>query len=274
MRKTSFTHKSVSIPRFRFAHASSRDASIATLAHRINSRYWPRVNAFFIALITALVALFFSAILWRAGMEEMTWRYPAAVILSYPFLLLFLWEWSHRRLWDNWDIGTPEGGSSHSNSPGYSDHAGGGGEYGGAGASDSFDAGDVSSFAGDAAGEVVGGGLEAAASADEGAVVVVPIVLTIALIVLCGGFAFSVIMLMWRAPRLLAELMVDAGTAGRLMVHARLADRQSWLSTATKRTLPSYMGLCVLFLVAGYLLELADPTAITLFDVLANRASQ
>jgi hypothetical protein len=274
-----------------FAPRSRKDA-ISVLTRRIEFHYWPRWSAFWISVVTALFGVLFSAILWRAGVEAMTWRYPIAVLLSYLVLLLLLASWSHRH-WDDWFQfdGSPSqpsssGGGNGRSCSGHVDYAGGGGDFGGAGASGSFDSSvaldasanamsgagsDVASSATSFAGDVVSGGLEAAASADEGVVIVVPLVLITGLLALFGGFAFGVIALIWSAPTLLAHLMLDAGTASVLYVYARPAQKNSWLGTALWRTFPAFLGLAALGLLIGYGLELFDPTAITIFDVLANR---
>ncbi|TAG78047.1 MAG: hypothetical protein EAZ24_07035 [Burkholderiales bacterium] len=257
----------------------SRADAIAILSRRIDFYYWPRWSAFWIACGTALSGLAFSAILWRVGLEEMTWRYPLATLLSYFVLLALLRTWS-KRDWDDGsglDLPTPSSSSSSSGSastgqPEYI--GGGGGDFGGAGASGSFESvsAPVSAFdAGSTVGDTFGGGLEVAASAEEGAVVAIPLFLILALLLLFGGFAFSLVSLVWNAPSLLAHLMLDAGTASMLAVYTRPTHRESWLSTAFWQTFPKFLCLAIVLMVAGFALELFDPTAITLFDVLANR---
>jgi hypothetical protein len=255
----------------RIARPTTRPAAIARTVVQIDRHYWPRVNALFIGLLTAVFGVFFSAVLWHVGMEEMSWRYPVSVLLSYAVMLVMLWCWSRRASWDgNLDGLNGVGGNGNSHGNGHSDCtqdlSPGGGEFGGAGASGSFDEGasNVGSFAGDA--------LEAAAGADEGAVVLIPIAVIIALALLCGGFAYGAVSLVWQAPALLAELMIDAGTAGLLLVYVRPADRRSWLATALRKTAPTFIAFAVVFTCTGYVLEWIDPTAITIFDVLANRA--
>jgi hypothetical protein len=258
------------------ARPQSRVAACAILTERIKQRYWPRTNAFFIALVTAGFAALLSALLWRMGMEAMSWRYPVSVMLSYLILLTLLWAWSHRSLWDgsNFDlpnVGSPNGNASSGGTCHNPDFVGSGGEFGGAGASGSFDVGIADS--GVSAGDIVSGGVEAAVSAEEGAVVVVPILLMIGLVFLMGGFAFSTVALVWQAPALLAQLMIDAGTAGLLLVCVRPQDRHEWLTTAVRKTLPAFAMLALVFAIAGFALEWFDPEAITLFDVLANRSA-
>lgn len=255
------------------ARPTSRGAAVARLTVQIERHYWPRVNALFIGLLTAAFGVIFSAGLWHVGMEEMSWRYPVSVLLSYVVMLVMLWLWSRRESWDgNFDGGGGSLGNSGGGSNGGAhDYAGGGGEFGGAGASGSFDGGasDIGSLAGDAA----GGAIEMVAGADEAAIVLIPIALIIALVMLCGGFAYGAVSLVWQAPALLAELMIDAGTGTVLWVYVRPVDRRNWLATALRKTAPTFIAFTVVFAGAGHLLEWIDPTAITLFDVLANRAA-
>ena len=245
----------------------SRGDAILLVRGRIEQAYWPRIGAFVIACVSALTGVVFSAILWRVGLEDMAWRYPIALALSYPVLLSLLYCWSRRDWWDwldpNFIPNTPGSGNR-----GYS---GGGGEFGGSGASASFsDEGAVGS-ADSTFGDAFGGGVEIAASADEGAVIVIPVLLGAGLLMLFGGFAVGLVSLVWAAPTLLAQLMIDAGTAGLLGVYVRAAHRNGWCASAMGKTLPAFVGLALLLMAAGYALEWFDPTAITVFDVWANR---
>jgi hypothetical protein len=257
----------------------TRADAITVLSRRIDFHYWPRWSAFCIACGTAFTGVFFSAILWRFGLEEMTWRYPIAALLSYLVLLGLLRCWSRRDWGDGSGLDLPTPSSSSPNGSGTSsscpvDCSGGGGDFAGAGASDSFDLTTTSLRAVDAGstvGEALGSGLEVTASAEEGAVVAIPLFLMFALLLLFGGFAFGLLSLIWNAPTLLAYLMLDAGTAGMLAVYTRPSQRESWLSTAFWQTFPKFLCLVLVLMVVGFGLELFDPTAITLFDVLANR---
>ncbi len=201
----------------------------------------------------------------------MTWRYPVAVALSYPVLLLLLYGWSRRDWWDwldaNFIPNSPQSGN-HSRLGGDECFSGNGGEFGGSGASASFD---ETSNAASALGDAFSGGIDVAASADEGAVIAIPLLLIGGLLVLFGGFAIGLVSIVWAAPTLLAQLMIDAGTAGLLGIYVCQAQRRAWLASALGKTLPTFVGLALLFMTAGYALEWFDPTAITVFDVWVNR---
>lgn len=258
----------------RIARPTSRGVAVARLTVQIERHYWSRTSALFIGLLTVAFGVFFSAILWHVGMEEMSWRYPMSVLLSYLVMLVMLWWWSRREPWGgNLDGGGGSSGNSGgSSNDGAHDYAMRGGEFGGAGASGSFDG--AASEMGSLAGDAVGGALEAAAGADEAAIVLVPIAVIIALVMLCGGFAYGAVSLVWQAPTLLAELMIDAGTASLLWVYVRPVDRRNWLATALKKTAPMFIAFSLVFACTGYVLERVDPTAITIFDLLANRAAR
>ena len=262
---------------FKLARPRYRIDAVGLLTARIKRAYRPRTGAFVIAVISALFGALFSAVLWHLGMESMTWRYPVAVLLSYLVLLCLLWGWSRRDLWDgNFDFGSGSGSDvsgSHGNSCHDASGFSGGGEFGGAGGSGSFasdapGAGSDSSVVSDLASDA----MQASVSADEGIIVLLPLALAFALVLVFGGLAASAVSLVWQAPSLLAELMIDAGTAGLLAVFVRHPDRRGWLATALRRTLPVFVSLTLVFSVAGYAMEWIDPTAITLFDVLDNRA--
>ena len=101
--------------------------------------------------------------------------------------------------------------------------------------------------------------------------IVIPALLVAGLLMLFGGFAVGLVSLVWAAPTLLAQLMIDAGTAGLLGVYVRATYRNGWCASAMGKTLPAFVALAFLLMAAGYALEWFDPTAITVFDVWANR---
>jgi hypothetical protein len=252
---------------------SSRASACALMTREVERRYWPRVNAFFVSLVALSCGVGFSAVLWRLGMEEMAWRYPFALLLAYGVTLILMWGWSRRARWEeNLDIPHGGGGSSgNAGGSGSSDgFSGAGGEFSGAGASASFDT--VASEGGSIAGKATSGGLELFSGEVEALPFAITLAVLAALAMLFGALAFSVASLVWSAPALLAELMIDAGTAGLLLVHVRACDRRNWLTTACRKTLPAFAILGVLLALLGCALSYIDPTAITVFDVLALRA--
>jgi hypothetical protein len=246
--------------------ARHRGEAIARIERQVRRHGWPRIEAFSIALCTALCGLAISAVLWRVGVESMTWRYPLAVALVYPLFISLLWLWCRRSDILN-HIDPPDllrgfseprlGGTFH----------GDGGQFGGGGASDSWAAGGDSGAL-SAASDATGAAFEAAGSAEEFAPVALVFALVFALFIFVFSMLGGVVQFVWGAPSLLASLMLDAGMASALYVYAREAYRNNWLGTATGRTGAVFIGMAVLLACAGYLFELYAPDAITLGDVL------
>ena len=134
---------------------------------------------------------------------------------------------------------------------------GGGGDFGGGGASGSF-SGDSGSS--DVLGDVASGALEAAGAADEGAIVVVPVV---AIFVLGASLLFGAGALMWLyfgSEVLLAvavELAFSVATARALMG----AERAGWISAAVKLTWKPLLGALICAVVAGAVIDHYLPEA-------------
>jgi hypothetical protein len=78
---------------------------------------------------------------------------------------------------------------------------------------------------------------------------------------------FSVI---WSAPLLLAELMVDGALSVSLYRRLRGIDARHWLDTALKRTVKPFVATTVLVMACGWALGLYAPHAHSLGEVLAQ----
>jgi hypothetical protein len=151
--------------------------------------------------------------------------------------------------------------------------SGGGGDFGGGGASADFGsvldaassvgdvAGDVGGdLAGDLAGEVAGGALEAVASSDDAAVVVVPVVVVFLIGVAIVLGAGSLVLLFFGSEVLLAVAVelafgyVSARTAVRVV-------REGWLEAAVRLTWKPLLGTLVCAIVIGGLVDYFVPQA-------------
>ena len=198
------------------------------------------------SLIVALTGgsgLLASFLLLHGGIQSMAVRYPAAVALAYVVFLLLLWVWlrTTRREWiDAADIPSalPSAGSGGSGIP--IDLSipfrGGGGDFSGAGASASFGvdstAGDMLSApvkaVGEAAGKVADG-----LDLDEGALPIMAVLLIVGFVLVLASAAFYVIYI---APALLAEVVVDGALTYALYRRVRVEESRSWLMAACRRT--------------------------------------
>lgn len=137
---------------------------------------------------------------------------------------------------------------------------GGGGDYGGGGAQASFD---ESRGLIEGAGETLGQLGSAAADSDEGAVVVVPVLVVFALamvLLLCTG---SLVMLYFGSEALLAVAVELAFSvvAGRTALRV---SREGWLSAAVRLTWKPLLGSLVFAVAAGALIDVWLPGAETL----------
>ncbi len=159
-------------------------------------RRWLRWHCSLIGLLTLLAGWACSHALMRMGTDALWLRYGASFAVAYSVLMLLLYLWARWLLsrdegdWLDGDPGLSGGGSRSAVEP--SMQSGGGGDFGGAGGGGSFDAPDLPGAITDGAGEAVGGALEIAGAADEGAIVLIPIALLVGIALAIGtvlGFA-------------------------------------------------------------------------------------
>jgi hypothetical protein len=237
------------------AMLTSRSSALRQIEGRLRTFTTPRLDAIIVALLCAIAGGLIGYGLRVAGVESMALRYPLAVALTYPLFLTMLWLWSQEP-WISRNVDFPSNWPSGNSSPSPT-YQGSGGDFGGGGASGSWD-GDVPSFAGD----IAEGTLEASAVVFVAGVVIGTMVL------LCG-MAVGVVSFVWGAPGLLAELVLDAGTAGALYCFTRNATRRPWLETASRRTAPAFIGLACVLALAGFLLQLSAPDAVTMGEAIA-----
>ncbi len=244
----------------------------------------PRIQISIILLLTAAVGFLTSIILLAVGMTDMALRYPLAVVMAYlTFLILLrIWLWlqdERSSIGDITNIGDIGGTDLYipnigggGGSPKFS--TGGGGDFGGGGSGGSWDetpsvpmpvglantnAGGSSSLAQDL--DVFGGGGGGGGSfdidLDDGLALLVVIVV---LVLIFGALIYVV----WIAPILMAELIVDAAVVSALYRPVQNIERRYWLVTALRKTgIPAAI-ILVLFVVAGLVMQAAEPEAATI----------
>lgn len=241
---------------------------------RLQQQRWLRLHVSLIALLTLGGLLLAGLLLRMAGVESLALRYALALPLAYLIYLGLL------RLWAGYLLGDEDAGpdaldaldvlpdlplprSGGSTLPRI--EPGGGGDFGGGGASASFadgsaDAGDgVGEIATEVAGKTLKLGAEALDS-DEGAVVVVPLLVVLAIGALLmamlgvGVFAlFGVDVLMGVALE-----VALAGLAGGFAWRRR---REGWLSSAFGHTWKAALALLLMGVLVGALLDHWVPQA-------------
>ena len=222
----------------------TRSLAVVRLRRRLEQESFPRIQMGFIVALTGAAGLLCSFLLLHAGVDGMALRYPLALTAAYAFFLFLLWLWLHTKADDYADLPdlmdlVPVRGAGN---PAHSFTSGGGADFGGGGASASFDAPGTTALPEAKPLSSIGKAADSGFDADE---LVIPLVA----VVLAVGLAFASLYVVYLAPALFAELLFDGVLSYTLYRHLRAADSSHWLSTAFRRTVLPF-GLTAVFLVA------------------------
>ena len=237
----------------------SRQRAVKQAAHRLPRFGWPRAEMTLIVGLTGLIGFVASVVLLALGVEQMWQRYPLAIGVAYLVFLFQLWLWMYAR--DTFDPGNIDLGGSHGSHDSHGGgFEGGGGDFGGAGASGEWDAPAELSTDGpfDSVTEAAGDTLDLAGGADEGCFVVVVVAL---LVLVFGSLLACALYLVYGAPMLMAELLVDAALSFGLYRNLRRQDRGFWLFTALRRTAWQFALVAAIASLAGWFMAQRVPGA-------------
>ena len=247
----------------RFLHLT-RDHAIERTRRRLQRDGFPRLQMALLVALTGGVGFLASFALLHAGMHAMAWRYPLALGVAYLFFLFLLWLWLRTRASDWLDWPNVPSGSSGPRGGGAAEtplRSGGGGDFGGGGASADFT---VAEASGPALPEVelpsVGDAAGAAGDADELAIPLLALLLAL-------GLALASLWVVWTAPALLSEVLVDGTLSFTLYRHLRRTQPRHWLTTAVRRTVMPFLLTAVFLAVAGGVLSAAAPGARSIGEV-------
>ncbi len=245
-----------------------RARAIQAIQERLERHSFPRLQMFLLVALTGGCGLLASFGMLRLGLGTTALRYPLALAAAYLFFLFLIWLWLRTNARDYLDA-VPDanlggGGGSSEGLPGL--RSGGGGDFGGGGASGSFDG----------AGTVVrdavpvrssGASLGDAVDGDGFAIPLLVIALAI-------GLAVASLYVVYIAPVLFAEVLVDGALSYALFRHLRGHDPQHWLVSAFRRTVLPF-GLTALFLFAvGAGMAAYAPGAVSVGQVLEHARMQ
>jgi hypothetical protein len=246
----------------------TRSGEINRLRSRLERDGFPRLQMSLLVTITGASGFVASYLFFHAGLREMSWRYLLACAIAYLVFLLLLWLWLRTKAEDYADIPDvtnvlPTPGKSSGESVCY---AGKEGEFGGGGASASFDdaSGSMVSEAGASDG-VVGEVLSGAAAADE-------LAIPLFVLLLLAGLVLSSLYVVYSAPVLFAELLLDGMLAAGLYRRLRGIESRHWLATALRKTIWPFMLTALMFFVAGWAMGLYAPAADSIGAVLQYHA--
>ncbi|HEV2864156.1 MAG TPA: hypothetical protein VGX48_24375 [Pyrinomonadaceae bacterium] len=232
-----------------------REYAVGRARRLLNRRGRPRVQLALLLVLTGCAGFLLSSALLRAGLAAMWLRYPLVILLSYGVLLLLLWAWLGVQRkggggpdvdLDVAEVFSPVEGGRGGGTAGRSGFAGGmegsGRHGGGPGILDAVDV--------DLAFDVDGG--------DEGCLVVFAVVALAAAVV--AGM-LSAFYLVWVAPALLAEVLVDGLLVTGLYRKVKDLEGRHWLRAAVRRTVVPVALTLLFFTAAGYLMQKAAPEA-------------
>lgn len=240
-----------------------RRQHIARMRLRIERDSFPRLQMSFLVILTGAAGFLASFALLQAGMGTMPLRYPLAVGIAYLVFLFLLWLCLRTSASDYADLADPSWMPEFRCSSAPETFAGKGGTADGGGASDNFEpAGDNGAAIAETA-EPVGDALGAAAQADE-------LAIPLTVILMVAAVALSSLFVVYSAPLLFAELLVDAALAASLYRRLRGIDARHWLETAVRHTFLPFLATAGFMTAIGWGLQVHAPEATSIGKALAR----
>lgn len=247
---------------------------------RLDADGYPRLQMSLLVALTGLAGLLASFLMLHAGVDAMGIRYPLATGVAYGVFLALLWLWLRTRAedWVDGSLDVPDftsggsggGGTTPGTGVDVPDIPAGGGDFGGGGASSSFQfddslpspslpdvGGDGVGKIGEAVGEVVGG-------ADEGAI---PLALILLVAALAAVLLLASLYVIYLAPALFAELLVDGALSASLYRRMRGLQTRHWLESALRRTALPFLLTAIGLGLVGHGLHALAPEAHSVGEV-------
>lgn len=244
----------------------SRSSEVKRLQRRIERDGFPRLQMLLLVTITGASGFVASFGLFHAGLQAMSVRYLLACAVAYIVFLLLLWLWLRTKAEDYVDI--PDVGnvipSPGRSGEGCSCYSGKDGEFGGGGASASFDG--ASSDVSDSSG-AVGDALEGVGVADE---LAIPLFVLLAM----AALVLSSLYVVYTAPLLFAELMLDGMLAAGLYRRLKGIESNHWIETALRKTFWPFFLTALVCFSTGWAMGVYAPEAHTIGAVLQYHAHQ
>lgn len=220
---------------------------------------YPRLQMALLVAITGAAGFVISYVLLNNGMTSMWLRYLIAFCAAYVVFLTLLWLWLRTRAKDYSDIPDllSNAGPPRSGQPIPQER---GGEYGGGGASGRYDAPETTPTKDTGPFDTIGDAVGSVADADE---LAIPL---IALVVL-GALLVSSVWVIYAAPILFAELLVDGVLTATLYRRLRGLQPRHWLETAVRRTIVPFIVTTTIAVVVGWGLGKYNPDATSIGDI-------
>jgi len=244
----------------------TRSHAILRIKRRLEQDAFPRIQMSLIVGLTGAAGLLFSFLMLEAGVTSMALRYPLALLAAYGFFLLLLWLWLRTKAEDYVDIpdlsGLVPSGSSDC-APAFD---GDGGNFGGGGASGSFD-GPASFVPVESDSSPLTEAAGALDGADELAIPIIAIAFAL-------GLALASLYVVYAAPMLFAELLVDGALSYALYRRIKAADSPHWLESAVRRTALPFVLTGVFVSITGAAMAAYAPGAHSIGQVMQQTQTQ
>lgn len=247
--------------------SQNRERRIESIKRRLLRRSMPRLQVFLILLFTGVAGFLVSLSLLHLGVSSMWLRYPIAIIFAYGVFLLLLRFWLslHGRQIRSSDItsdlsqSAAEIGFPDSPSYGESFKFGGGSDFSGGGAGGSWGE-SVSTPASVSKSSSFSNGFGFGLDLEEGWLII------IAIVAIIGGLIASLYVI-YIAPALLAEILVDGVLVAGLYRRVKRIEQRYWLRAALRRTFLPALLVAIFFAVAGFAMQQAIPEAHSIGEV-------
>jgi uncharacterized membrane protein YgcG len=257
--------------------AGRRNRDLERIRRLIERLHSPRLHMMLIVALTAAVGFLVTVALLHAGIASLWLRYPMAVAVAYLAFLFFLGCWLRLKtteFLDGLDIPTSGAGSESPNIGEWNlaekSFEPGGGQFGGGGASASFD--EDPGFSHASADVASGSSGEGSGVSDAlGAFDLEELALVLLAIGALIATAFAALWIVWIAPAFFAEIMLDAALAAGLYRRLRGVERDHWLRTAVGKTVWPFVGVAVLFSLAGAAMQAYAPGAKSIGEVVRQK---
>ena len=245
---------------------TERERRIKSLEHRLLRKSYPRLHASIILLMTGLTGFLVSFALLHLGLTSMWLRYPIAILVAYCTFLILLrfWLWLSRP--DGWgevvvDVVDMTLEVTSSDSTGnVGSGFGGVADFGGGGAGGAWEQGAVSVTSTETISTFTGtpssgsSGWSFDFDLEDGWIIIVAIVA----LIIAGGAALYVVYI---APALLAEILLDGVLMAGLYKRVKSIEHRYWLRSALRRTIVPAILVAVFFSIAGFAMQAVAPEA-------------
>lgn len=250
----------------------TRESLTERLRRSLERRDVPRLKMTLVVLATAAAGFLVSFLMLHAGVVSMPWRYLWAILSAYLVFLGLLAVWLFGGRTDI-DIPDPPGVNSGGGSGGGHGTCdvpaeGHGGQFGGGGASAQFsDNGGGHTMPTPMSSTGSSGKFDFSLDIDE-------LWVLIAVIAAVAAALIASVWVIYEAPTLMAELLLDGVVAAGLYRRLRRVERRYWLSTAVRRTVLPFAVVTCLYVLAGWGMQSYAPEAKSAGEVWRHYQSQ